>query len=234
MRSLLLLLLACNGTPDERDLRIAPADGQSDVGAFQPLVVLGDVGFPAEAPVPQVIEVIDLVEGGFVSGVTVRQGDGLAFVADEPWPPDRSFLWTLAQPLDEVRRPEIELPAAVLGSAVFRTDNRFDVLAATVPATDELCLVASRPVLSADLATLDLASGGEALAVGSVRYLEPSQLTGVELPDGDAGLGGVCLVVTPAIVPGAMLRVQTFAGSALLPVGADDVVTVTDTLRRAP
>lgn len=232
MRFLLPLLFACNGGPSDRDLFVSPADGQSDVGVFQPLVVLGDVGYPASAPVPQVIEVLSLEDGGFVAGTTVRRGDGLAFEPDAPWAADHSYLWSVVEPLDEVRQPGLDLPDQLLGARVFHTDNRITPLAATVLPSGELCVVTSRPVLSADVLELDLSRDGLPVTVGSVRYLEPDRLHVVELPEEDAGLGGLCLVTSPSVEAGSTVRIGFRSGSAQLLTEDRDVAEVADDLRR--
>ncbi|MCB9667984.1 MAG: hypothetical protein H6736_17020 [Alphaproteobacteria bacterium] len=232
MRLLIPFVVACSGTPVELDLALSPADGQSDVGAFQPLVLLGDVQFPEEAPTPQVIRVVSLPDGGFVDGQVLPFGRGLAFWPDDPWPVDRSFVWTVVQPLDDVRQPTLRLPDSILGSATFHTDNRVEVLAATVPPTNELCLVASRPLLSADVGRLALSVNDEPARIASVRWLEPDQLGARELPEDDAGLGAACVVVDGGAEAGDRLRSTIDGRSTLVVVQDAPTVDVVASLRR--
>jgi hypothetical protein len=227
----LLLLIACNPSADG-PFRLAPADGQSDVAAFAELRVQGDFRFPDDQPLPEVMAVVDLEDGGLVAGRTRVEPDGLVFVPDGPWPPDRSFAWSIRPAPDEVRRPSLAIPSAIQGTTVFHTDNRLEPLAATVPATEELCLVVSRPYAESELNRLRISRDGEPLAVESVRVLEGEELETGPLEDDDQGLGGLCAIVADAAsLPTETIRIQLGATTTLLTVGEGAPATAVDTLR---
>lgn len=210
---LLVLLTACAPEPSP-DVQVSPVDGQSDINAYQPLLLQGDFAFPEGVTPPTFIQVVDL-DGGFVAGEVVALDEGFGFFPADPWPADSTFVWTLQQPVDDVRRPQIELPSQALGSRVFHTDNRFTPLSATYTTTEEVCVVTSRPALSADVDRLVVTVNGDPAVLTSVRLLDAEQL-GEPLHPEDNGLGGFCAVLDVPVSVDTPVRFEASGRSTLL------------------
>lgn len=229
----LILLFACNGTAPQGPVRIAPADGQSNVGAFAPLVLFGTVDFPENAPVPNPFSVVDLTDGGSVPGRVERLDGALTFVADAPWQPGHSYAWTIRQPVDEVRRPSIVLPEQVLGTTLFHADNRLAPLAATVPPTGELCIVTSRPFLDSEISRFTFSIDGAEAELASFRALPADQLESAPLMLDDEGLGGLCALLSGIeVAPGALVRIGVGDDTALTETSNVTATALVQALRK--
>ncbi|MEZ4319201.1 MAG: hypothetical protein R3F61_16925 [Myxococcota bacterium] len=196
--SLLVLVAGCASEPEVALQRITPANGQTDVGRFVPLVVAGDVGhFPADYPLPDLFTVVDLDGGGTIPGTVTYDGERLVFAPDEAWPDDRDYLWTVRDPLDESRRPELEIDPALQGSASFSTRRELRILHAGWSETSELCVLTSQPLLPTDVSQrIHVTLDDLEVDVLASRILEPEALDQTDLENGDNGIGAVCLRLT--------------------------------------
>ncbi|MCB9679797.1 MAG: hypothetical protein H6737_32120 [Alphaproteobacteria bacterium] len=202
MRSLTLaILLAGCVDPVVVPQRIAPADGQTDVGPNQPLVVVGDVGhFPEDYPLPELVEVVDLEVGGIVPGSIESVDGALVFTPDAPWADDREYVWTLRDPYDESRRPEFEIEPSLQGTAFFSTARELRVIHAAWSASDELCVLTSQPVLAFEVESrMRITLDDEPVPIAAFRILDDAELVQEDLADGDSGIGGVCLTVSARV-----------------------------------
>jgi hypothetical protein len=119
-----LLLLALGSCSVEELARfVTPWDGQAAVPLDEPLVVrLPELDFPPDEPVPtDLVQVVDLEDGGFVAGTLTRAGRDVVFRPDAPWSPERAYAWTVARPVARARQPVFEVADEVLGEAIFTT-----------------------------------------------------------------------------------------------------------------
>ncbi len=211
-----LFVIGCQSYPAFDPFGISPADGRSDVGAFQPLVLLRtDLSF---APIPPLIRVVDLEVGGYVPGLMEVLPEGVAFIPDEPWPRDRYFAWTVEEPLDPPRQPTVDIDG--FGDTfVFNTYNRPEVLGVAYDGPDGICIVASQPLLLADLQRFEITtSTGISLTPIDTRIPEPNRLDVLDLPEEDAGLGTACLTFGQPVDPSMQLRFTADGHSSLHPV----------------
>lgn len=193
-----LCALGCTGNGEsEVAPRLAPADGQTDVGAFQPIELDGyGVRFPTDHPLPDFVSVVEQQTLMPVAGELTSTEEGVAFVPDERWAADTDFLITVSEPLEDSREPGFRLPVdeegePYLGVTGFSTRNDPRPLLLLISG-DRFCMVASQPLLPADLQRLTVDRGGVRIAPSSLDVLDPQDFED-EVPSGeDRGLGVVC------------------------------------------
>ena len=150
----LCLLLGCSEDPLNPRGQIAPLDGQTKVALDQDLILVAPgLQAPSDASLPDdLIQVIDLEAGGFVTGDLTLDGDTIHFTPAAPWRQGVDYLWTVQQPLPEARRTQVALPTRLLGDATFRAGNGSAVLDAGVNTEGHVCLLLSRRVSHKPLA----------------------------------------------------------------------------------
>ncbi len=127
----ILLLGACDPPEDPRGVGfIAPLDGQSNVATNQDLLIrTGGLDLPDKYAIPQsFIQVVNLTEGGFVSGEVVRDEDDIRFLPNKAWEADTRYVWSISQIPALPRTPEYDFPENLTGEAVFDTSPAVDVL----------------------------------------------------------------------------------------------------------
>jgi len=203
-----LLAVGCEESGDEGSF-IAPLDGQTGIAPDAALEVRAPtLDVPPDYPLPELIRVVDLAEGGFVPGEVLDDGDVLSFVPDLPWAVDRRYVWTVDIPAGIPHGPELHIAGQLSGSAVFDTSQAVAVLAAGLDDEDRACLVLSRHadpeilegarVTADDQEVADLAFEVEGPEVWSDELWVPGLHPEVDL---------ACLVTGEPIPPGTRLRV---------------------------
>lgn len=142
-----LALAALTACPPTSSKGIFPFDGHTAVGARQSLVAYdGATEIPPGYPLPRLITVVDLEDGGFIAGQVVADGLDLTFVPDEPWPAGHRIAWTVGDDKHAPHGPELPVPAALAGTAVFSTADAPEVVAVTTGDNSEACLVFSQAI----------------------------------------------------------------------------------------
>ena len=151
----LLLLAACDGpTTKNTGGFIGPMDGQTNVSMDQALLVqTGGLDLPDKYSIPQTfIQVVNLVDGGFVEGDVVREGDDVLFLPANAWNPDTRYAWSTNQIPAMPRTPEYQFPNALIGEAVFDTSSELDVLDFvlddTLSDSERPCALLSREIVA--------------------------------------------------------------------------------------
>lgn len=188
-------LVACGPEPIQF---VEPFDGSSGVLPQDPLVVHLDERYPEGEPVPDdVIEVVDLEDGGRVAGSTAFVDGAVVFVPDLPWTVGDRYAWAVSAPLPRPRAPLIELPPGLAGEASFRVGGERALLDASI-ADGELCLLFSDDVDDiprlrlGDLELVDPRTEARDLELPGRRA--PGTARCLALPDGVASEPGVALV----------------------------------------
>lgn len=208
--ALLVLLAACAPeSADEGRSYVAPLDGQTGVPLDLPLMVrTGGVSIPPEYPVPTLIEVVDLLDGGRIGGTVQVTRDAVVFTPNQPWLRGRRYAWTVPA-LDLVPHgPDTRTPEDLGGTAVFdTTDDRLDVLGASFdPLTGDTCMVFSRPLTAGDRGSLRFTIDDEPVDDAVVRLVPDADWGRPwELLPGDPGVDVLCVRSRRAAV-GAALR----------------------------
>jgi hypothetical protein len=163
------LLSACDGsTVRQTGGFIGPMDGQTHVSKDQALLVsTGGLDLPAKYAIPQsFIRVVNLVDGGFVAGDVVREGDDILFLPERSWKANTRYAWSTNQIPALPRSPEYQFPKALIGEAVFDTSSTMDVLDVVLDDTrDEVgqpCALLSREIVAPN-ALVVLTLNGELL-----------------------------------------------------------------------
>lgn len=207
-------LVACDqpGATDDRGY-VAPADGQSGVAQYQPLLVRGAAAdLPADYPLdPATIRVVDLEDGGFVEGNLRISGADLLFVPVTGWSQGHRYAWTVSEPLPEAHGPEVGLNDGLIGSAVFSTGAELDALGAGLDeANGQACVVLSRPLQPEDAARIVVSDLlGEVIPVTWALVPSDDLIDDPwELLPGDEGLAVICAVVPPRDALPDEVRVQ--------------------------
>lgn len=129
---------------------ITPFDGRTLVDLEAPLVIIGGaVEIPPNYPVGDLISVVDLEDGGFVEGQVVVRDLDVSFHPTGGWREGRRYAWTFADPEHMPHGPELPVPEALRGTAVFSTADAPEVVAVALEG-GEACLVLSQPVEDID------------------------------------------------------------------------------------
>ncbi|MCO4743638.1 MAG: hypothetical protein KC912_02540 [Proteobacteria bacterium] len=204
---LLAILIGCADASESGDASwIAPFDGQTAFSPDQDLVVsMRGVAVPDDYPLNDLIQVMDLLDGGRVPGEVTLTGDTVRFSPDAPWESDRRCGWTVYDPLEIAHGPEVHLPDGTEGTAVFEVSDNIHVLDATVGEVDgSVCLLLSRP--SEDALELDV--WVQAAEYSLTAEVQPDSREDYALADTDAGAGVRCFESPEALAAGDAIRLQ--------------------------
>lgn len=237
---IILAAAACSSDEDVATRFISPLDGQTGWSVDGPLVARYDaLNVPPDYPMPEVMRVVDLEDGGLVPGKTTM-GDGfLSFTPDESWSAGR-FAWVVDMPEAVPHGPSLEFPDILEEPSVFDTTPRLDVLAGSIDAEGNTCVVLSRVTDSADDGTWTL-SEGDVTWDGVVGYLVPRSEWGPDLTfiEGDAGVDVLCFTFeggptdVPDLASGDEIRLTWGDdGPWLIELSEGDIATAVQGLRR--
>lgn len=231
----LLVLGACTTPVDPVPPLVFPADGQTDVGVFQALVLEGyGMNMPDDIDLPSFVTVIDQALDQDVPGTLTRNARGIEFLPDIPWAPDTPYLWTAVPPLGGTRQVEFDFPRdaegiPLAGSAQFSTAGGIEPLQLSQGA-GEFCVITSRPAQPVEIATLALQFGDERREPTTVEAVPPEDYEQAALPFGDRGVGVLC-----GPIPGEGRIERVWFGDSSLLVPEASASTASDavaTLRR--
>jgi hypothetical protein len=199
------------GCDDSGDLGsfITPLDGQTGVALDAVLEVSAPtLRVPPDYPLPELIRVVDLAEGGFVPGDVVDDGDVLSFLPHTSWMVDRRYVWTVDIPEGVPHGPELHIAGQLSGSAVFDTSQAVAVLAAGTDDEDRACLVLSRHADSGIVEGARVTADDVEIADLSIELQGPeSWLDELWVPGLQPEVDLACLLTEEAIPPGTRLRV---------------------------
>lgn len=213
---LALLLAACSGPASEEVGWIAPFDGQTNFHPEQDLVVsLRNVVLPEGYPLSELIQVMDMLDGGRVPGHIEQTDEAIRFVPEYPWEADRRCGWTIYNPLEEAHGPEVHL-AGIEGTQVFEVSDNIHALEATVGEVDgQVCLLLSRPVEE----SLQLTVWSEEDEFEFEASDEPDLWDEFNLAETDLGAGAKCFDTPAGLAAGDAIRVRIEGASVLLAQG---------------
>ncbi|MBW1877602.1 MAG: hypothetical protein JRI25_06145 [Deltaproteobacteria bacterium] len=218
-----LLAVGCDDAGDEGSF-ITPLDGQTAVALDALLRVRAPtLGVPPEYPLPELIRVVDLAEGGFVPGEVVDEGDVLSFVPRGSWAVDRRYVWTVDIPEGMPHGPELHIAGQLSGSAVFDTSEAIAVLAAGLDDDDRACLVLSRRTDVGMMEGARVTADDEEIADLRIELQGPEVWQDqVWVPGLRPEVDLACLVADESIAPGTRLRVW-WAGSGPWVADVEDI-----------
>jgi hypothetical protein len=210
--ALLTALAGCNGgDSDSVRAYIAPLDGQSNIPLDLRLMVeVGDISMPEDLPVPEdFIRVIDLNEGGEVSGELRREGTRIYFEPSENWGDGGRYAWSILPLERHPHGPQFRFPDHLLGTAVFQTDQAIELLATGLDSIEErTCMVFSRPLVGDDNSAFAVTINDVALEDPVFQVLEAGDWgLPFALAPRDEGVSVICFSTTTPIVAGARIRV---------------------------
>jgi len=187
---------------------IAPLDGQSGIPLDMQLMVrTGELDLPPDYPIPNLIRVVDLRDGGEVPGRVEVGPERIRFIPDEGWVGDRRFAWTV-DPVNPVPHgPELVFPEHLAGTAVFDTSSSLSVLGAALDDEGRACLVFSRRLTADDDAEVNIDADGVPVDEVVLEYLPEEAWSPWVLAPDDPGLDVICLTTPETFEPGTVIRV---------------------------
>jgi hypothetical protein len=223
---------------DEGDLATyaAPLHRQTGVPDGLARRVIGAAAeIPPDYPIGDVIRVVDLEGGGFVPGSVQRSGDAdLVFEPYEGWRADRRYAWTVAPPTSVPHGPELAFSADLVGTAVFDTSDRLDVLGAAFDAAGlQVCVVLSRPFEPAIEDVVRITAND--VEIHAVLYPLDADAWAptFDLSDDDPGVDVACIDSEEPLEPGTSLRIWwNEEGPWRLDVGEDPSADLVDQMYR--
>jgi hypothetical protein len=187
-----VLAAAGCGGPEVDTFFVAPPSGTTHVPIDAPLQVrLDEIAWPDGEPIPpDLVQVVDLVDGGFVDGELSWSGRDVLFEPELGWRAGHRYAWTVQEPVPRARQPVMRIPDGVTGEAIFDTASQVEALDA-VRDEDRLCLLFSQRFAPV---ALDLTLDGAWTPGLPVEVMDVvlTEVEAVPLPDG--ALGAVCTV----------------------------------------
>jgi hypothetical protein len=173
---------------------VSPLDGQTGWDPAQPLVAFSNtMDIPPDYPLPELVRVVDIDEGGVIPGRVERSSTLITFTPDDPLPENRRFGWVIDVPDPVPHGPSLVVPDRLREPLVVDTSPRIDVLAGSVDDVGLVCVVLSRVLTGEDRGSWRLAVGP--VEVGeAVGFLVPRSEWGpdLDLPEGDLGVDVLC------------------------------------------
>jgi hypothetical protein len=214
---------------------VTPLDGQTAIPLDMDLIVQnGPAEVPPDYEIPPVIRVVDLEEGGFVTGDVTVQGDIVRFHPDNGWLGSHRYFW-IFDPVEPVPHgPEIAFSDAEAGTAVFDTSVvRLDALGAGLDEDGRACIVLSRRVTVADGGTIRVTANDVEIPEVIVEQLEPGDWSDWPREPLDEGVDVLCLDTVEPLDTGTVLRMWWGTnGPWRVELSEETVEDVIDTLRR--
>lgn len=194
--SLCTMLSACP-SPEPGLAYLSPMNGQTGWDPQQSLVAYAaDMNLPEDYPLPELIRVTNLTDGGLVEGTVLRLDDSIRFTPDSPFEPNTRYAWMVDVPATVPHGPSLVFPESLQEPSVFSTESAVDVLGGGLVTNEDgestVCALLSRAWNAEEANEWTLRSDGQTHeAVATIRTMD-SWGSDLEMPEGHQGVDIAC------------------------------------------